>query len=133
MESIITLYGSSITALVGLCILLVLQILVADVIGIKRRHVPGTTINSDHNDALFRASRTVANTNESIALFICALLFSMFSGADPSTIAYAAWTYVGARAVYAGCYYANLQMLRSISFGVSLICMVSLVVTGFMA
>ncbi|NKB99902.1 MAG: hypothetical protein GKR90_15580 [Pseudomonadales bacterium] len=44
--------------------------------------------------------------------------------------AFCAWTYVTARSVYAICYYANLQVLRSICFGVSALSLAALLVVG---
>ena len=38
------------------------QLLVADVVGLSRRHTPGMPIDSGHDDLLFRAARAHANT-----------------------------------------------------------------------
>ena len=66
--------------------LLVFQLLVVDVAGIRRRHPPGLPIEPDPTDFLFRATRAHANTNESIAAFTLLAIFSVAVGAD------AAWT-----------------------------------------
>ena len=123
---IIDAYKLTVAAIGGMTLLMFVQLLVADFVGIKQKHVPGSAITADHNNLLFRASRTVANTNESVSIFILALAFSVLSSASPETTAYAAWAYVLTRALYALCYYSNLQILRSTCFGLSLIAIVTL-------
>ncbi len=126
-------YESTILSLGVLATLLLVQLLIADVLGIVRGHTPGTPVAASHDDLLFRATRTVANTNESIAIFIVLVLFNILSGGDPSWTAYLAWTYVGARGLYAICYYSNLQIPRSVVFGASLIALLGLLINGFLA
>jgi len=109
---------------------MLIQLVISDATGILRKHVPGTKIADDHNDLLFRVSRTVTNTNESIAIFVCALLFCVLSGASPELTAYAAWSYVSFRVAYAAFYYLNLQSLRSISFGCSALALFALLLVG---
>ncbi len=129
---ILQTYEVTINAIGALALLLLLQILVADVVAIRSKHTPGSPIAGGHADLLFRVSRTVANSNESIAVFILAVLFCVLSGASPAFTGYAAWGYVAARVLYAFCYYSNLQILRSTVFGISLLCLVGLLVLGFM-
>lgn len=124
-------YSYTVAAIGSLALLMLCQVLVSDVIGIRSKHPPGSTVPADHSSLLFRASRTVANTNESIAVFILAVIFCLLSGASPDTTAFAAWAYVVARFLYALCYYFNIQLLRSVMFGVSLLAIVALLVTGF--
>ena len=126
-------YTYAINALGYVAALMILQLVVADVFGIKRKHVPGTPVDANHKDALFRLTRTVANTNESVAIFIAGLLYCVLTSASPTLTAYAAWTYACSRTVYAICYYANLQLLRSISFGVSLLALAWLLGVGLLA
>lgn len=123
-------YGLAIAALGYISALMLVQILVSDVLGIAKKHTPGTPVRADHSDALFRASRTVGNTNESIAVFICALLFCILSSAPAGYTAVAAWFFVACRTLYALFYYANLKVLRSVSFGLSLFALGALVVIG---
>ena len=113
--------------------MMLIQVLVADILGIVRRHVPGTPVNANHADALFRAARTVANTNESIAIFIGALLFCVLVGASSEWTGWWAWGFALCRAAYALCYYANWPTLRSITFALSLICLAALIVLGLLA
>jgi len=125
-------YEMAIYAIGALALLMLLQLLVADVVGILSKHTPGSAIGGGHSDVLFRVSRTVANTNESIAIFILATLFCILSGASPTFTAYAAWGFVLSRALYAIFYYSNLQIFRSVIFGISLLCLLGLLLTGFL-
>ncbi len=123
-------YATTIAAIAALAGLMLVQILVADVVGIKRRHVPGTPPSPDHADMLFRATRTVANLNESVAAFILLVMFCMLSGAAPGATAVATWIYVVSRIAYAACYYGNIPTLRSVSFGISLLALFGLLGLG---
>ncbi|WP_448567715.1 MAPEG family protein [Thalassotalea ganghwensis] len=114
-------YSQTIAALGVLALLIFCQLIVADLLGIKYKHIPGSPVVADHSDLLFRATRTVANTNESLGIFIITLAFSVMSSGSPTLVAYAVWAYTASRFLYAVCYYANLQILRSIVFGASLI------------
>ena len=76
---------------------------------------------------------TVANTNESIAIFVLALLYGVLIGANPAYLSYAAWAYVASRVLYAGCYYLDLRVLRSTAFGISLLCLAALLIIGVIA
>lgn len=130
MDTLIHTHSSSIAAFAAIAALMLVQLVIADVVGILRKHTPGTKVIDNHSDAHFRAARTVGNTNESIAIFVCALLFCILSGSSPVLTAYAAWSYVAFRVVYAICYYANLQTLRSISFGLSALSLLALLIIG---
>lgn len=124
-------YSATIAALGTLAVLMFCQLLVADVLGLRAKHVPGSQVPSDHSNPLFRASRAVANTNESIAIFILAVVFCMLSGASVSATGYSAWAFVIARLLYTACYYLNWQSPRSVMFGISLVALVALLITGF--
>jgi uncharacterized MAPEG superfamily protein len=130
---ILQAYQSTISAMGAMSLLLFCQLLVADAVGIRSGHTPGATVGTDHDKLLFRVTRTVANSNESIAVFILAVLFCIFAKASPQYTAYAAWGFVVSRAAYALCYYFNIKLLRSVIFGVALICLLSLIVLGFLA
>ena len=124
-------YSASIFAAGAMATLMLLQVLVVDVVGITSGHKPGHAIEADHDKLVFRVSRTVANTNESIAVFILGLAFCLLVGASPTYTAAAAWLYVASRALYALFYYGNIKLARSISFGFSLVALLALVATGF--
>ena len=127
------MYESTILALGAMALLMFVQLIVADVVGIRSRHSPGSPVPADHKSLLFRSTRTVANTNESVAIFVLATIFCILSNASPVYTAYASWGFVAARLVYAVFYYSNLQLLRSVTFGISLLCLVALIVTGLSA
>lgn len=126
-------YSTTISALGFLAILMFGQLLIADLIGIKSKHTPGSQVPSDHGNPLFRASRAVANINESVAIFLLAVLFCMLSGASAIATGYSAWAFVISRLLYAVCYYSNWQLPRSAMFAVSLVALAALLVIGFSA
>ena len=123
-------YEGTFTALGGLATLMLVQLLVADVIGILRKHTPGTAIPNDHSDVHFRANRALQNLNESALIPILVIALGLYRQVDAVVLASLTWGYVGARATYAVCYYANWQKLRSATFAVSLIFILCLLVLG---
>lgn len=126
---IATLYHLTIAALAAVGGLQLIQLLVADVAGIKNGHNPGGAIEPDHESFHFRSVRTVANMNESIAIFMLLTLAGILSGADPVWLGRLAWGYTLARILYAGCYWFNIKTLRSIMFGISLLALAGMGVT----
>lgn len=126
-------YSTTVAALGSLAALMFLQLLIADVIGLRSKHVPGSQVPSDHGNLLFRASRAVANTNESVVIFVLAVLFCMLAGASASATGYAAWAFVVLRLLYAVCYYLNWQLTRSGVFVLSLLAILTLLILGFSA
>jgi uncharacterized MAPEG superfamily protein len=133
MEPWLAPYAPTIVALGAMAALLLLQLLVADVAGIAAGHVPGTPVEARHDLFLFRANRAHANTNETIAAFILLSVFGIFAGASPSWQNGLAWTFVLARASHMLCYYGDLRLLRSASFGIAVIALVGMLVIGFSA
>ena len=129
---IISTYTYTITAIGSLAFLMLVQFLIADIAGIRSKHLPGSTVSVDHKDFLFRATRSVANTNESIAIFILAIIFCILSNASPLATSYAAWAFVIARFFYALCYYFNIKIMRSIIFGISLLALTALLIIGLL-
>ena len=126
-------YPNLISAIGLLTLLHIVQLIVLDITGILSKHKPGSTVAVDHNRFLFRASRAFGNTNETIAIFILSSLFCIFVNASPVVTEGAAWAYVLARVLYAVCYYANLQLFRSIVFGVSLLSLIVMFAAGVFA
>ena len=114
-------YQSAIAAFAVVGGLQFVQLLVADVAGLKNGHVPGKTPEATHRSFHFRSVRTVANMNESLGIFIIFLVAGILSGADPVWFARCAWAYTIARIVYAFCYWFNIKTMRSIVFGVALL------------
>lgn len=126
-------YGATITALGAAAALSILQLVVADVAGVRAGHVPGTPVDARHDLFLFRAVRAHANTNETIAAFILLCLFGILGGADAAWLGGLAWTYVAARVTHMLCYYADLRLPRSASFGVALLALLGMLLIGFAA
>jgi len=124
-------YEYTVISLGALSLLMLFQLIVADVVGIKSKHIPGSQIPSDHDNLLFRSSRAVTNIGESVGIFFLAVMYCMLSNASPALTAYAAWAFVIARSFYTLFYYANLKILRSLSFGCSLLALLALIVIGF--
>ncbi len=121
MENLLTAYMPTIATFAIIGGMLLVQLVVADVIGIVQKHVPGTPIPADHSRVLFRAHRAHANTNESIAAFIALTLFALAVTATPYWLNTLSLLYIACRLGHMMCYYANLQTMRSIFFAVSLL------------
>lgn len=126
-------YGPAAVALVVLAILYVIQLLVVDVAGMRTGHVPGVPVEGSHGNALFRAARAHANTNENFALFTAALLGAILLGADATWVNRLAWAFVGTRALHMVAYWADLRALRSTAFAVGLAATVGLIVVALAA
>lgn len=130
---ILTAYSAVSSAIGAMAALMFVQIIGGDIIGIRAKHLPGAAVDADHSNIHFRAARTVANTNESIAVFILAVIFGVFQGADPKLMSYAAWAFVVSRAAYALCYYLDIRALRSIVFALALLSLLGLLILGLQA
>jgi len=107
-------------------VLLFIQLLVADVAGMKVPHIPGAPIEPDHNNFIFRAHRALGNMNESVSIFIIFTLVGILSAADPLWLGRLAWVYIAARAAYMLCYWFNIKLMRSVFFGISLLALLGL-------
>jgi len=126
-------YASTVFAMLATATLLLVQVLVLDLAGIKAKHVPGTPVHADHGSFLFRAARAHANTNESVAAFILLAVVAMFTSASPTWVNASAWAYVGGRLGHMLCYYADLRVARSVAFALSLLALISLLLAAFAA
>lgn len=102
------------------------QLAVYDVHAIKSKHTPGFSVEQSHGDLLFRLSRTFANSNETVAIFVLFSLFGILSNASPEWLNYSAIVYFAGRVGHMISYYLNYCLLRSISFGCSFIALLSL-------
>lgn len=121
MAELMAIYAPALTAAVALAVLMLVQVLVVDFAGIRAKHVPGTSVPEDHSNFLFRATRTVANTNETFGLFLLVFACSLLVGATAAWVNTLVPLYVVARTVYAICYYADWRTPRSIVFGFTLL------------
>lgn len=126
-------YASTIQALGATGALLLVQLLVADVAGVRAHHGPGMPVAPDPANFLFRAVRAHANTNESVAAFVLLALYGILSGATPSTLNALSWIYVAGRVGHMAFYYAGIGLARSASFGVSFLALIGMLVVGLLA
>lgn len=133
MQEWLVPYTPTIISFGAVAVLLLIQLVVADLAAIKVRHRPGMPIEANHGNFLFRSARAYANTNETIAAFILLALFGILSGASSEWLNIFAWVYVGARLAHMLCYYLNLQLLRSIVFGVGVIALFGMLGVGIRA
>jgi uncharacterized MAPEG superfamily protein len=133
MKESLALYVPTIWALGASGALLLVQLLIADLAGVKARHRPGTPVEANHGNFLFRATRAHANTNESIAAFILLALFGMLSAASSAWLNALSWAYVLARSAHMLFYYAGFQLPRSIVFGASLLALFGMLIVGVSA
>ena len=126
-------YEPTVLAMLATATLFLVQLLVADLAGIKAKHVPGSPVQADHGSFHFRAVRAHANTNESVAAFILLVVVTMFVSASPSWVNASAWAYVAGRLGHMLCYYADLRLARSVAFALSLLGLFSLLFAAFAA
>ena len=133
MDGLLASHAALFQAFGAAGVLLLLQLLVADVAGIRAGHVPGAPVDADHGRFLFRAVRAHANTNESLAAFALIGLFGVAAGASPAWLGGAAWVYVGARLGHMLCYYVNWRLARSIAFGIGVAALLAMFAAGVFA
>ena len=97
------------------------QLLIADVLALRRRHTPGTPVTGDHDDPLFRAVRAHANTTENLATFAVLLAAAIVLTGPAAWVNAGAALFFGARLAHMSCYYLDLRILRSVAFVVGLL------------
>lgn len=120
MDTLVGMYGPAITAGVVLAALILVQVLVADVAGIRARHVPGMPVIEGHASFLFRSVRALANTNETLGLFLLLMGCALLLQASAAWVNPLAWVYVAARGAHTVCYYARWGLARGVMFGIGL-------------
>lgn len=121
MQTWLIPYTPSVIALGAMGGLLVLQLLVLDLAGIRSGHKPGMPVEPDQASLLFRAARAHANTNESIGAFVALMLAGIMLGANAQWLNGLCWTFVAARVAHMAFYYAGRSTLRSAAFGLGLL------------
>lgn len=75
-----------------------------------------------------RANAVQANSFESLPLFLAGVLIAVYSFVPQVIINGYAWAYVGLRILFGMAYLANLAILRSIIWGLSMVCVAMLFV-----
>lgn len=126
-------YQTTILAIGSVGLLMFIQLIVVDVVGILKKHVPGFPVENNHDSFLFRANRAYLNSNESVAIFILFVGFALLSSADPSVVNASAITYLCARLAHMFFYYLNSKVARSAAFGVSAISLLALFISGMLS
>jgi len=110
-----------------------IQLAIADIAGIKKKHTPGFQIEQNHSSFLFRANRVLANSNESAAIMILLSLFAILSSANPAWLNGCAVAYLAGRVGHMTFYYGNFQLARSVAFAISFVSLLGMFVLGLMA
>lgn len=131
MSELLTNYQGVVWSLGLLAVLMVAQMLVVDFTGMQRKHVPGMPVTEGHGSWFFRAARAHGNSNESLPTFLLITVFALAVGANAAWLNALACIFVVGRAGHMLCYYANLQILRSVFFGIGLLAMIGMLVAGF--
>ena len=126
-------YQGLLTASAVLAALMLAQLLVADVAGMRAKHVPGMPVAGGHGDFHFRATRAHANSNENLPVQVLLIVVAVLLAADPRWAAGAAWTFTVARAGHMAFYYFDLRLARSIAFGIGVAAQLALLVVCLMA
>lgn len=126
-------YANSILALGVFGLVYLLQLVVADLAGIFAHRVPGSPLEGGHDDFLFRAIRTHANTTESVGILLLLALFAMLAGGDPFWTARVLWVFVLLRVLHAAFYYLNFPLVRGGMFLASLLALATLFGIGVAA
>ena len=133
MPDFLVPYASTLAAFVCLGAIFLVQMLVSDVVAIRAGHVPGTPIAGGHDDLLFRTTRALANTNESLAIFILLSLSAVLVGANAAWTNRLAWTFVLARTGHMLAYYTDQRTLRSAIFTLGVVALIGLLVLSIAA
>lgn len=133
IEPTATLYLPALACLAASGLLLVVQLLIADIAGIRRGHRAGFPVAADPSRFHFRAMRAHANLNESIAAFVAVLVAAMVVGAPSWAVNLFSAVYLAGRIGHAVMYYANLSLARSVSFGIGLVGILGVGVAALLA
>lgn len=126
-------YLPSLWAMLASGLLIWLQLIIADLAAIKAAHPPGKPIEPNPKTFVFRAARAHANSNESVACFILFIVTGIFAHADSLWLNCFAWLYITSRVSHMTCYYLQQSILRSISFGLSLVALLGLLLIDIVA
>ncbi|TMP34240.1 MAPEG family protein [Pseudoalteromonas rubra] len=113
--------------------LFLIQLAIVDIIAIKQKHPPGVAVTQDPQTLLFRSNRVFANSNETVGILLLVVLFAVFSGTHPGWLNGLAVTYLLSRVGHMVCYYLDLKLLRSISFGVCYLSLLAIFISGMTA
>lgn len=119
-------YRVTLAAMTLAALLLVVQLIIADLTAIRSRHKAGYPIPANSKTFLFRSARAHANTNESISAFALLAGAGILSSTSPGALGFLSIAWVLCRLAHMGCYYANRKSWRSLSFAASLLVLVAM-------
>ena len=111
-------------------LLFLIQLLVFDVMSIKSGRIPGTSVEQNHKSFLFRSCRAFENSNESVGILLLLTAFGLLSSADADWLNTAAVVYFSGRVFHMIFYYLNQKVLRSVGFGVSVLGLFGIFLSG---
>lgn len=126
MFELTNIYLPSLWAMAATGLLILVQLIIADISAIKAKHRPGMPLPADTTTFVFRAARAHANSNESVACFILFIVTGILANADSLWLNCFAWLYVACRIGHMMFYYLHKSLLRSLSFGISLAALLGL-------
>ena len=124
--ALVHLYPGTVLAWIVVAVLLLVQVLVADVIGLRRKKPPGAEAEGGHDDLLWRADRAHRNTNETLGVFVLLSLAAIAVEAHPVAANGCALAFAGARAGHMLCYWFDVRILRSVCWIAALIALLVL-------
>jgi len=127
-EYFVTVVSLTITGM-----LIIIKVLILDLLLLRSKHVPGTSIEEHHSNLIFRANRALANFNESFSAFIALAISGIFLAASPIAVNLCAVSYLLSRVTYMICYYTDARKLRSVMFGFSFTALIILLITNIIA
>lgn len=113
-------------------VLLVVQVLVADVTGMRRKKAPGAAADGGHDDFLWRAERAYRNTNETLGAFILLTAAAIAVDAHPVAVNGLALAFAAARAGHMVCYWADLRIARSVCWAASALALAGLAIVALL-
>lgn len=125
----LTAYHTTLVTLALAGLLLVVQLIIADLTAIRNGHKAGYPIPADSGTFLFRSARAHINTNESVAAFALFGLTGVALSASPAWLNLLSVVWLCSRLAHMGFYYANQKPLRSLSFAVSLVALLGMALT----
>jgi len=126
-------YKTTVLILGMMGLLSFLQLLIADITGLKGKHKPGFPIEPDYRSFLFRSVRAHANTNETLTTFVLFALFGIFSAANAQWLNNFAIAYFVGRSLHMVFYYANVSLARSVAFVLALIGLLGMFIVSLSA
>lgn len=126
---LIALYLPALVAATGAGLLFMLQTLVGAITRARAKQPGGLPIRGGHERLVWRVDRARSNTIEVLGGFTLLLGLALIVGAEPPMVNIGAGLFACARLAHMICYYANAQIPRIVSFLVTNIALIVLMVS----